>query len=306
MMKQGGVWVKINGRVFNLFLICISMILLMTNLVCFVDVSASGPLPDPEQPTAYCHYEADGSRLWMNSLREDSESKEEHTDTRVHTAAESWTYGFPLREGPEDEVNLESPILFNTSKTVTGWFMVTFELGLATQEPSDVRIYLVANEEVIGEDTSPEYVENAGSYQFEMTLTVETVNDLSLRITWTEHPGTTTCIIDTNGASFVTLPLVPDTDGDGVPDNEDAFISDPAASVDSDGDGYPDEWNEGYGEDDSTTGLKLDEYPNDPTRWEKEDDENGGVKTESIIMVILFVIIIVIIIIVIIIARRRK
>ena len=36
-----------------------------------------------------------------------------------------------------------------------------------------------------------------------------------------------------------------DSDGDGVPDDEDAFLSDPAASVDADMDGMPDAWNDG-------------------------------------------------------------
>ena len=36
-----------------------------------------------------------------------------------------------------------------------------------------------------------------------------------------------------------------DTDGDGVPDDEDAFPNDPAASVDDDMDGMPDAWNDG-------------------------------------------------------------
>lgn len=56
-----------------------------------------------------------------------------------------------------------------------------------------------------------------------------------------------------------------DTDGDGVPDDEDDFPDDPAASVDTDGDGLPDEWNDGYTADDSTSGLVID-----------EDDDNDG------------------------------
>ena len=70
-----------------------------------------------------------------------------------------------------------------------------------------------------------------------------------------------------------------DADGDGIPDAEDAFPTDPAASRDTDGDGYPDLWNPGKTEADSTSGLKLDEYPLDPGTWKKEEtegsDENG-------------------------------
>src|SRR5262245_700913 len=70
-------------------------------------------------------------------------------------------------------------------------------------------------------------------------------------------------VIDQGTVQF--HPYVPndDSDGDGVPNTEDAFPLDPAASVDSDHDGYPDAWNPGMSEDDSTTGLTLDAYPND-------------------------------------------
>ncbi len=147
--------------------------------------------------------------------------------------------------------------------------------------------------EVIGEDNAPEYVENAGSYKFEMALSKNMVSSLTLQILWTAHPGTTSFIIDTNGGSFVTLPLISDSDGDGVPDNIDAFPSDPAASIDSDGDGYPDEWNGGYTEDDSTTGLKIDEYPDDPTRWkEKEDNGTPGFEPISLLVGMMLVIMI--------------
>lgn len=54
-----------------------------------------------------------------------------------------------------------------------------------------------------------------------------------------------------------------DGDGDSVPNTEDHFPTDAAASVDSDHDGFPSAWNDGYSEADSTTGLVLDEYPND-------------------------------------------
>ncbi|MGA1792354.1 MAG: Ig-like domain-containing protein [Thermoplasmatota archaeon] len=78
----------------------------------------------------------------------------------------------------------------------------------------------------------------------------------------------------------VTLkPYVPppvDTDGDGVPDDEDDLPDDPAASVDTDGDGYPDRWNSGMGPDNSTTGLVLDKFPNDPFEWIDTDGDGFG------------------------------
>jgi hypothetical protein len=52
-----------------------------------------------------------------------------------------------------------------------------------------------------------------------------------------------------------------DADGDGVPNAADAFVLDPAASLDGDGDGAPDAWNPGRGPADSTAGLALDAFP---------------------------------------------
>jgi hypothetical protein len=54
-----------------------------------------------------------------------------------------------------------------------------------------------------------------------------------------------------------------DYDYDGVPNDEDAFPDDVAASLDTDGDGFPDEWNEGMNETNSTTGIRLDAFPLD-------------------------------------------
>ncbi len=68
-----------------------------------------------------------------------------------------------------------------------------------------------------------------------------------------------------------------DSDGDGVYDEEDAFPTDPAASVDEDEDGYPDEWNEGMSRNDSTSDPKLflDRYPDDPDKWADDTDGDG-------------------------------
>jgi hypothetical protein len=58
-----------------------------------------------------------------------------------------------------------------------------------------------------------------------------------------------------------------DSDDDGVPNTQDGFPLDAAASVDSDHDGYPDAWNAGKGPADSTTGLTLDAFPQDSACW---------------------------------------
>ena len=83
-----------------------------------------------------------------------------------------------------------------------------------------------------------------------------------------------------------------DADADGVPDDIDAFPSDPAASVDQDGDGEPDDWNLGYTDAQSSSGLVLDTdddddgvldsedaFPNDPT--ESSDSDGDGVGDNS-------------------------
>ena len=59
-----------------------------------------------------------------------------------------------------------------------------------------------------------------------------------------------------------------DSDGDGVPNNEDAFPDDPAASQDNDSDGRPDRWNLGRNGADSTSSPKL---------VLDDDDDNDGV-----------------------------
>ncbi|MGB1926088.1 MAG: thrombospondin type 3 repeat-containing protein, partial [Rubripirellula sp.] len=59
-----------------------------------------------------------------------------------------------------------------------------------------------------------------------------------------------------------------DSDGDGVPNNEDAFPDDPAAAQDNDSDGRPDRWNLGRNGADSTSSPKL---------VLDDDDDNDGV-----------------------------
>ena len=82
----------------------------------------------------------------------------------------------------------------------------------------------------------------------------------------------------------------PDSDVDGISDENDAFPDDPAASVDTDGDGKPDDWNEGKSAADSTSNPALvldddddndgvkdinDDYPLDPTRTIFDIDSDG-------------------------------
>lgn len=79
----------------------------------------------------------------------------------------------------------------------------------------------------------------------------------------------------TDNSAVTVVPVVQppgDLDGDGVPDETDAFPADPAASVDTDGDGKPDAWNAGATPEQiaaSQLGLDLDD-DNDglPDAWE--------------------------------------
>ncbi len=66
-----------------------------------------------------------------------------------------------------------------------------------------------------------------------------------------------------------------DVDNDGTDNFDDAFPSDPAASLDTDGDFYPDEWNEGYTQEDSTTELLLDAFAQDSACWLSEHGADG-------------------------------
>jgi uncharacterized repeat protein (TIGR01451 family) len=119
------------------------------------------------------------------------------------------------------------------------------------------------------------------------------------------HPGdyTITLIVsdgtltakDTSNVLVSDVDSKKDTDGDGVPDNIDAFPYDAAASVDSDGDDYPDYWNNGKSQKDTTTGLTLDAYPDDPDRHSV--DKKAKSSSENIYLIGIIIIFIIILII---------
>jgi hypothetical protein len=74
-----------------------------------------------------------------------------------------------------------------------------------------------------------------------------------------------------------------DTDGDGVPDDDDAFPTDPAEWQDSDGDGvgdnrdaFPNDPTETRDSDGDGYGDNADRFPTDPTEWADSDNDGVG------------------------------
>lgn len=123
---------------------------------------------------------------------------------------------------------------------------------------------LVAVREAGDQSTITRYAENFSIVEY------QTTTGLSPRIFY--DTGTYFVLTMLDGVPTV-YRYVPssDSDNDLVENIDDAFPTDPAASIDSDGDGAPDEWNTGYSATDSTTGLLLDAYPNDPACFRSED-----------------------------------
>jgi len=72
----------------------------------------------------------------------------------------------------------------------------------------------------------------------------------------------------TGGGILRLTPYTPsiDTDGDTIPNSQDHFPEDPAASIDSDRDGYPDSWNSNYQHSDKHWWMMIDPHPNDAVR----------------------------------------
>ncbi|MDQ6997900.1 MAG: DUF5011 domain-containing protein [Mariprofundus sp.] len=86
------------------------------------------------------------------------------------------------------------------------------------------------------------------------------------------------------GASLLALDIFPtdplewaDADGDSVGDNSDAFLNDPAASLDSDSDGYPDSWNlNATLQQIAASLLTLDTFPANSLEWADSDGDGIG------------------------------
>ena len=79
-----------------------------------------------------------------------------------------------------------------------------------------------------------------------------------------------------------------DADGDGVPDNQDAFPNDPTESADSDGDGrgnnsdaFPNDPTEWADSDGDGRGNNSDAFPADPTEWADSDGDGRGNNSDA-------------------------
>ncbi|MCK4265823.1 MAG: tandem-95 repeat protein, partial [Thermoplasmata archaeon] len=189
------------------------------------------------------------------------------------------------------------------SSAGTYWLNVTVDDGNDGIDWSNFSLTVAAGPNtapVISTTTAPDGVEGQ-LYGFQVNATDADGDDLTWALdsnaTWLSLNGTgylsgtptadgthwvLVTVDDGNGGSDsvnLTIMILPDMDGDGTPDatdtdcdgdgvpnSEDDFPNDPAASVDTDDDGKPDDWNEGYTADDSTTGLVLD-----------DDDDNDGI-----------------------------
>jgi len=87
---------------------------------------------------------------------------------------------------------------------------------------------------------------------------------------------------------FVSAPPPVDSDGDGVPDDQDAFPNDPSEWADSDGDGVgdngdvfpgdPSEWADSDGD---GVGDNGDAFPNDPSEWADTDGDGYGDNSDA-------------------------
>jgi len=103
--------------------------------------------------------------------------------------------------------------------------------------------------------------------------TVDAING-TVNYTAANAAGTDTVVVNVDdgrgGITSLTInitiqPVVIDSDNDGVPDGQDAFPQDPAASVDGDKDGSPEQWNTGKSAANSNSipPLHIDAFPLD-------------------------------------------
>ena len=236
----------------------------------------------------YYTYDSDKKiEVWVWNNSADQVNKFKYIFVRDYSIGDEYTKAKPQHiEGNYAGVSLTSPAIIGETQPPAKVTLYTpsditkNSMVLTWSENTDT--YFAKYE--VYKSTSPENIGSLVTTITEKYITTYTVTDLT--------PGTKYYFIirvvdrerlsaDSNQVSGKTLSEVIDSDGDGVPDSEDAFPTDPAASKDSDNDGYPDEWNPGKTQADSTTGLKLDAFPNDPTEWKDSDGDGVGDNSDA-------------------------
>ncbi|MCG2826577.1 MAG: hypothetical protein L6265_08320 [Thermoplasmatales archaeon] len=163
----------------------------------------------------------------------------------------------------------ESYKTVEVSSTEEGIAVFSGNLTVSCQNETNTTFEISSSEEGWSASISPENVNlPSGTHEMPIELTVivpaGTTSDVSGTISIEGTTRTVTPIsYGTNFANQVMVlvnNLDTDSDGDGVPDNEDAFPYNPSEWADSDGDGV---------------GDNSDAYPNDPSKWEYEEEPGG-------------------------------
>lgn len=89
---------------------------IITMLIAFTIVAkGSGPIPNYDNPRGYIHCrnaEGDAGRLWINTVSDDNESAPHNHKSGTQLTSSNRDYGFPIREGPENESGLVNNFYF--------------------------------------------------------------------------------------------------------------------------------------------------------------------------------------------------
>jgi hypothetical protein len=104
---------------------------------------------------------------------------------------------------------------------------------------------------------------------------------------WDEQPGKILLVLVSDLPASGDRP--PDTDGDGILDDQDAFVNDPAEWADSDGDGvgdngdaFPDDSTEWIDSDGDGIGDNNDAFPNEPDQGAETNGDGTGDNSEAL------------------------
>ncbi len=243
------------------------------------DAVASGDVPaNGGSDKAYLHIEVTengGSRQWFNAVEDDPESDQSYP-TEFNYIKPGWfVFGACIREGPDDDCELDEPIYLKEGGHVTGQWKVSFDPDMGASYPDQIEVVLYIDDT---EQDRQSYSYNPSNiYAFDLTIS-DTVADTKINLVIRMHldSGHTNVVIYSDGSSYFVLPLEPDTDNDGTLDREDS---------DDDNDGMPDTWEETYGlnpkdasdkdsdmDDDGLTNYEEYLYNTDPTKADTDGD----------------------------------